>query len=205
MNERCPDALVAPAVARNRGPILAILRQMLPHQGTVLEIASGSGEHALHFAADRPALMWQPSDVDPLALKSIAAYRAGAALPNILAPLEVNVQAPTWPITRADAVVCINMIHISPWSASEGLFRGAGRVLPPGGVLYLYGPFQEHGRHTAPSNEVFDASLRARNPEWGVRDLDEVSELALRNGLQMIERIAMPANNLSVVFDRVTA
>jgi SAM-dependent methyltransferase len=205
MNERCPDALVAPAVARNRGPILAILRQMLPHQGTVLEIASGSGEHAIHFAADLPALMWQPSDVDPLALKSIAAYRAGAALPNILAPLEVNVQAPTWPITRADAVVCINMIHISPWSASEGLFRGAGRVLPPGGVLYLYGPFQEHGRHTAPSNEVFDASLRARNPEWGVRDLDEVSELALRNGLQMIERIAMPANNLSVVFDRVTA
>jgi SAM-dependent methyltransferase len=205
MNERCPDALVAPAVARNRDPILAILRQMLPHQGTVLEIASGSGEHALHFAANLPALMWQPSDVDPLALKSIAAYRAGAALPNILAPLEVNVQAPTWPITRADAVVCINMIHISPWSASEGLFRGAGRVLPPGGVLYLYGPFQEHGRHTAPSNEVFDASLRARNPEWGVRDLDEVSELALRNGLQMIERIAMPANNFSVVFHRVTA
>jgi hypothetical protein len=205
MNERCPDALVAPAVARNRDPILAILRQMLPHQGTVLEIASGSGEHALHFAANLPALMWQPSDVDPLALKSIAAYRAGAALPNILAPLEVNVQAPTWPITRADAVVCINMIHISPWSASEGLFRGAGRVLPPGGVLYLYGPFQEHGRHTAPSNEVFDASLRARNPEWGVRDLDEVSELALRNGLQMIERIAMPANNLSVVFQRMTA
>jgi SAM-dependent methyltransferase len=205
MNERCPDALVAPAVARNRDPILAILRQMLPTQGTVLEIASGSGEHALHFAANLPALMWQPSDVDPLALKSIAAYRAGAALPNILAPLEVNVQAPPWPITRADAVVCINMIHVSPWSASEGLFRGAGRVLPPGGVLYLYGPFQEHGRHTAPSNEVFDASLRARNPEWGVRDLDEVSELALRNGLQMIERIAMPANNLSVVFHRVTA
>jgi SAM-dependent methyltransferase len=194
---------VAPAVARNRDPILAVLRQVLPKHGTVLEIASGSGEHAVYFAAGLPNLTWQPSDVDPLALKSIAAYRASAGLPNLLAPVGLDVEAPSWPITRADALVCINMIHIAPWSAAEGLLAGAGRVLSPGGVLYLYGPFQEHGRHSAPSNEAFDTSLRARNPDWGVRDLDEVVELALRNGLRLVERIAMPANNLSVLFHRV--
>jgi SAM-dependent methyltransferase len=204
MNVRSPDALVAPAVARNRDPILAVLRKVLPKHGTVLEIASGSGEHAIYFAAGLPNVTWQPSDVDPLALQSIAAYRASTALPNILPPLELDVGSPTWPISRADAVVCINMIHIAPWSAAEGLMAGAGGALPPGGVLYLYGPFQEHARHTAPSNEAFDASLRARNPQWGVRDLDEVAELALRNGLRLVEWSAMPANNLSVVFHRVS-
>jgi hypothetical protein len=203
MNKRSPDALVAPAAARNREPILSVLREVLPKHGMVLEIASGSGEHAAHFAAGLPNLIWQPSDVDPLALKSIAAYRASALLPNLLAPVKLDVQAPSWPITRADAVVCINMIHIAPWSAAEGLMAGAGRVLPPRGVLYLYGPFQEHGRHTAPSNDAFHASLQARNSEWGVRDLDEVAELALRNDLRIVERIAMPANNLSVVFHRI--
>jgi SAM-dependent methyltransferase len=203
MNDRSPGGLVAPAVARNRDPILAVLREVLPERGTVLEIASGSGEHAIYFAAALPRLTWQPSDVDRHALESIAAYRASARLGNVLAPLELDVQAPSWPISRADAVVCINMIHIAPWFAAEGLMAGAGRVLRPGGVLYLYGPFQELGRHTAPSNEVFDASLRARNPAWGVRDLGEVAELALSHRLRMVERVTMPANNLSVVLHRM--
>jgi SAM-dependent methyltransferase len=203
MNERSPGALVAPAVARNRDPILSVLRHVLPEHGTVLEIGSGSGEHAVYFAAGLPRLSWQPSDVDPLALKSISAHRASAALPNLLPPVELNVEATAWPITRVDAVVCINMLHIAPWSAAEGLMAGAGRVLPPSGVLYIYGPFQENGQHTAPSNAAFDASLRARNPDWGVRDLGEVTDLAARNGLELIQRIAMPANNLSVVFHRI--
>src|SRR5829696_6570501 len=185
MNERSSDALIAPAVARNRDPILAVLRQVLPKHGTVLEIASGSGEHAVYFGAGLPDLIWQPSDIDPLALKSIAAHRASVGLPNLLRPIELDVEAAAWPIKRADAVVCINMLHIAPWSAAEGLMRGAGRVLPPGGVLYLYGPFQENGRHTAPSNAAFDASLRARNVEWGVRDVDEVGHLARSNGLEL--------------------
>jgi SAM-dependent methyltransferase len=202
MNERSPAALIAPAAARNREPILSVLRRVLPKHGTVLEIASGSGEHVVHFAAGLPNLAWQPTDMDPTALKSIEAHRGSAALPNIFPALRLDVEAASWPVTRADAVVCINMLHIAPWSAAEGLMAGAGRVLPVGGVLYLYGPFQENGRHTAPSNAAFHASLRARNPDWGVRDLRDVAEMAVRNGLELIERIAMPANNLSVVFRR---
>jgi SAM-dependent methyltransferase len=178
------------------------LRRVLPQGGTVVEIASGSGEHAVCFAAGLPHLTWQPSDFDPLALKSIAAHRASAELPNLKAPVELRAEAAAWPITRADAVVCINMIHIAPWAAAEGLVAGAGRVLSPGGILYLYGPFKENGRHTAPSNAAFDASLRARNPDWGVRDLADVTELAVRNGFELVETVAMPANNLSVVFRR---
>jgi SAM-dependent methyltransferase len=203
MNDRSSDAFIAPAVARNRNPILDVLRHVLPEHGTVLEIASGSGEHVVYFAAGLPLLSWQPSEVDPLAVKSISAHRASVDLPNLLAPIELDVEAMAWPVTRADAVVCINMLHIAPWSAAEGLMAGAGRVLPPGGVLYLYGPFSENGRHTAPSNAAFNASLRARNPDWGVRDLIEVTDLAVRNGFELIERIAMPANNLSVVFHRI--
>jgi SAM-dependent methyltransferase len=202
MSEPWPDALIAPAVARNRDPILAVLRQVLPQEGTVLEIASGSGEHAIYFAAGLPKLTWQPSDLDPLALESISAHRASVEMRNLNAPVELDVEATAWPITRADAVVCINMIHIAPWSAAEGLLAGAGRVLSPGGVLYLYGPFRESGRHRALSNAAFDASLRARNPDWGVRNLSEVTDLAVSNGFELIERIAMPANNLSVVFRR---
>lgn len=202
MNDRPHDALIAPAVARNREPILAVLRQVLPTHGTVLEIASGSGEHAVYFAAGLPNLMWQPSDVDPIALRSIAAHRASVGLPSLLPPVELDVEALTWPIARADAVVCINMLHIAPWSAAEGLMAGAGRVLLPGGVLYLYGPFQENGRHTAASNAAFDESLRARNPEWGVRDVDDVAHLARSKGLDLTDRVAMPANNMSVVFHR---
>jgi hypothetical protein len=195
-------ALSAPAVARNRDPILAVLHRTLPGRGTVLEIASGSGEHAVHFAAALPQLTWQPTDADPDARDSIAAYRVAAHLPNLLAPLALDAAASAWPISQADAIVTINMIHIAPWAATEGLMAGAARLLAAGSVLYLYGPFRERGRHTAPSNAAFDESLRARNGEWGVRDLDEVAALADRHGLELDERVAMPANNLSVVFRR---
>jgi SAM-dependent methyltransferase len=194
------EALTAPAVARNRDPILAVLRRVLPVRGTVLEVASGTGEHAVHFAAALPGLAWQPTDVDADALGSIAAHRRSAQLPNLLPALELNAAALPWPVPRVDAVVAINMIHIAPWAAAEGLMAGAARVLAPAGVLYLYGPFKENGRHTAPSNAAFDASLRACDPQWGVRDLGEVAALAARHGLDFAERIAMPANNLSLVF-----
>ena len=192
----------SPAVARNRDPILAVLRRVLPTQGTVLEIASGTGEHAVYFAAALPHLTWQPTDLGVDARASVAAHRAAAQLPNLEAPLALDARAPSWPVERADAVVSINMIHIAPWAAVEGLMAGAGRLLAPGGVLYLYGPFKEHGEHTAPSNAAFDASLRARDPRWGVRDRDEVAALAQRNRLKLVERVAMPANNLSLVFQR---
>jgi SAM-dependent methyltransferase len=198
---RFQAALTSPAVARNRDPILAVLRRVLPARGTVLEIASGTGEHAVHFATGLPHLTLQPTDPDTDALASIAAHRASAQLPNLLAPLVLDACAPSWPVTRADAVVAINMIHIAPWSAAEGLMAGAGRLLAPGGVPYLYGPFKENGRHTAPSNAAFDASLRARDPQWGVRDLDAVAALAREHGLALVERVAMPANNLSLVFE----
>ena len=197
-----PAALLSPAVARNRDPILAVLRRHLPEQGTVLEIASGTGEHAAYFAPHFPRLIWQPSDADPDALASIEAHRAAANAENLRAPITLDVTAPTWPVTRADAVVSINMIHISPWTAAQGLMAGAARLLPAGGVLYLYGPFKENGAHTAPSNAAFDASLRARDPAWGVRDVGDVRALADRHGFDFVERVAMPANNLSLVFRR---
>ena len=198
-------ALTSPAARRNRGPILDVLRRVMPARGTVLEIASGSGEHAVHFAAGLPHLSWQPTDLDPDALASIAAHRDAAGAPNLLPPIELDAVAPFWPVAHADAIVSINMIHIAPWSAAEGLVAGAGRMLAPGAVLFLYGPFKEDGRHTAPSNAAFDASLRASNKEWGVRDLAEVAALAAQHGLDFAERGAMPANNLSVVFRRRAA
>lgn len=193
-------AQTSPAAARNREPILAVLRRILPARGTVLEIASGTGEHAVHFAAGLPGLVWQPTEIDAAALASISAHRIAARLPNLLPPLELDACSPRWPVGRADAVVAINLIHIAPWTAAEGLMAGAARVLPPAGLLYLYGPFKENGRHTAPSNAGFDASLRAYDPRWGVRDLGEVCALARRHGLDLVKPIAMPANNLSVVF-----
>src|SRR5882724_1743263 len=196
------NALTAPAVARNRDPILAVLRDVLPAAGTVLEIASGTGEHAVHFAAALPHLTWQPTDPDSQSRRSIAAHAAQAGLANLLPPLELDASAPVWPVTRADAVVSINMIHIAPWRATQGLMAGAARVLPAGAPLYLYGPFRQHGLHTAPSNAAFDESLRARDPAWGVRDLDEVAALAAGHGLTLQRSVAMPANNLSVIFRR---
>jgi len=198
-------ALTSPAALRNRGPILDVLRRVMPARGIVLEIASGSGEHAVHFAAGLPHLSWQPTDLDPDALASIAAHRDAAGVPNLLPPIEVDAAASFWPLAHADAIVSINMIHIAPWSAAEGLVAGAGRMLAPGAMLFLYGPFKEDGRHTAPSNAAFDASLRTSNKEWGVRDLGEVAALAGRHDLDFAERVAMPANNLSVVFRRRAA
>lgn len=200
---KAPDPrLYAPAVARNREPILAVLRRVLPAGGLVLEVASGSGEHAAFFAQGLPQITWQPSDPDPRARASIAAFREAGATHNLLPPLALDAAMPEWPIARAAAVVCINMIHIAPWSACAGLMAGAARVLPSAGVLYLYGPYKEEGRHTAPSNEAFDADLRARDPSWGVRDLGEVMALARRYGLVHQETVTMPANNRSVVFRR---
>jgi SAM-dependent methyltransferase len=192
-----------PHVARNRDPILDVLRRVLPKHGLVLEIASGSGEHAAYFAEKLPGLTWQPSDPDAAALASTAAHRDAAALPNLKPPLQLDVTAPQWPLDRADAVMCCNMIHIAPWAACEGLVAGAARVLPPGGILYLYGPYKIGGRHTAPSNEAFDADLRRRNPLWGIRDLDEVAASTQRDGFVLAETVQMPANNLSVIFQRV--
>jgi SAM-dependent methyltransferase len=188
----------APATERNREPILAVLRRVLPAQGTVLEIAAGTGQHAAWFAAALPAVTWQPTDGDARMLGSIAAWCDG--LPNVAPPRQLDVTAAAWPIERADAIVCANMIHIAPWTAGEGLLRGAGRVLAPGGILYLYGPYRIGGGHTAPSNATFDASLRARDPRWGVRDLEAVVAEAARHGLTFTERVEMPANNQSVVF-----
>lgn len=196
-------AIVSPSVARNRGPIGDVLQRVLPARGTVLEIASGSGEHGVRMAAALPGLTWQPSDHDPRLLASISAHRQAAGLENLLPPLELDCAATDWPISVADAMVAINLIHIAPWTACEGLMAGAGRLLPPGGVLYLYGPFRELGVETAPSNLTFDADLKASNPAWGLRELDAVVALAGRHGLTLVERLAMPANNLSLVFRRV--
>lgn len=202
MSDASDPRLYFPHVARNREPILDVLRRALPAQGLVLELASGSGEHAAFFAERLPSLAWQPTDADAASLASIAAHRAAAAAPNLLPPLRLDATAAPWPVERADAVVCINMIHITPWTASEGLIAGAQRALPAGGVLYLYGPYRIDGRHTAPSNRDFDAWLRAQNAQWGVRDLADVTALAARHGLSLSETVAMPANNLSVVFRR---
>jgi len=202
MSEIIDPRLFYPHVARNREPILAVLRRVLPPQGFVLEIASGSGEHAVYLAKALPSLTWQPTDPDDEALASIAAHRADAAAPNLLPPLSLDVTAQTWPVAYADAIVCCNMIHIAPWAACEGLIAGAARVLPAGGILYLYGPYKVGGRHTAPSNAAFDADLRARNPAWGIRDLGDVTALAESHGLIRTETVEMPANNLSVIFRR---
>jgi hypothetical protein len=196
--------LYAPAASRNREPIFSVLKQHLPQSGLVLEIASGSGEHVVHFAQSSPAeLVFQPSDPDKAARASIDAWAAELGLPNIRPALALNAALEDWPIATADAVLCINMIHISPWEATEGLVRGTARLLPSGGLLYLYGPYKRGGQHTAPSNEAFDADLRRRDPRWGVRDLETVGALAAKAGFgdPLVEE--MPANNLSVIFRRL--
>ncbi|WP_207183464.1 DUF938 domain-containing protein [Methylobacterium indicum] len=196
------DALFAPAVARNREPILDVLHRLLPVSGLVLEVASGSGEHIIHFASALPRLRWQPTDADPRALRSIAAHAHDTGLDNVLAPQFLDARAQPWPVACADPVLAINMTHIAPWSATVGLMAGAGGILPEGGLLYLYGPFRVAGAHTAPSNATFDADLRARDPAWGVRDVEAISEAGLAQGLSLVERIPMPANNFSLVYRR---
>lgn len=192
--------LDAPAALRNRDPIAAVLAGALPATGRVLMIAEGSGIHAVHMARRFPHLRWLPSDPDPAARASIAAYRAEAALVNLSEPLDLDVTAGNWPIDRAEAVTCINMVHISPWSATGGLMAGAARTLPPGGLLYVYGPFLRRGVATAPSNVTFDESLRARNPAWGLRTVEDVESRAGAAGFQLETIVEMPANNLSLLF-----
>jgi hypothetical protein len=190
----------APATARNREPIREVLARELPPSGLVLELAAGSGEHAVYFAAAFPQLAWQPTDLDEDALASIEAHRVEAALPNLREPVRLDVCDARWPVAAADAITCINMVHIAPWTAALGMFAGAARLLARGALLYLYGPYRFDGAFTAASNEEFDRTLRARDPAWGVRDVRDLeaaaSEFALR------EVIAMPANNHSLVFRR---
>jgi len=190
----------APATSRNRDPILAVLRPLLPDTGLVLEIASGTGEHTIHFARPLPALRWQPSDPSPDARASIAAWARTERLANVLPPLDLDAAGEVWPIARADAMLCINMIHISPWAATEGLMRGAGHLLPAAGLLYLYGPYRRPGRALEPSNAAFDLDLKRRDPRWGLRELDAVAACAEASGLALEQVTEMPANNLSVVF-----
>lgn len=200
-----PDArLFAPAVARNRDPLLAVLRPRLPRAGLVLEIASGTGEHLAALAALTPGLAFQPTDPDPAARASADAWARHLAAGNMRPALPLDAAAPdTWPVAAAEAMLCVNMAHISPWAATLGLLRGAARLLPPGAPLFLYGPFRRGGAHTAPSNAAFDESLRARDPAWGVRDLEAVAAAAA--GFRPPEIIPMPANNLTLVFRRAAA
>lgn len=197
-----PDALFSPATARNAAFIAEVLKRVLPPSGLVLEIASGSGEHAVHFARSLPELVWQPSDPDEAARRSIVAHTRAAGLANIRLPLTIDATRQPWPVARSDAVVAINMIHIAPWDATIGLMAGAEETLAEGGVLYLYGPFREDDAHTAPSNAAFDDSLRARNASWGIRDVEAVVAAARGHDLHLDERVVMPANNLSLIFRR---
>lgn len=192
----------APAASRNRQPILDVLQPHLPVRGLVLEVASGSGEHTAHFAQALPDLTFQPSDPDPVARASIDDWAATLGLTNVRPALELDAAAETWPIREADAIACINMIHISPWESTVGLIRGAARLLPRNGTLFLYGPYFRDGFATATSNLAFDRDLRARNPDWGIRTLEEVVALARGNGFAVPLIIEMPANNLSLVFKR---
>ena len=202
MSEASDLRFYFPHVARNREAILQVLRRVLPPQGLVLEVASGSGEHAAYFAERLPSLIWQPSDFDPRSLASIAAHRTAADAPNLLAPVCLDATSEQWPVESADALVCINMIHISPWVVSEGLMAGARRVLRMGGVIYLYGPYKIDGRHTAQSNKEFDAWLLTQNAQWGVRDFADIADLAACNDFVLIETVPMPANNMSIIFKR---
>ncbi|MEL6160213.1 MAG: DUF938 domain-containing protein [Cyanobacteria bacterium J06623_5] len=211
-----PKTKYAPATERNRQPILEVLQKVLPDSGTVLEIASGTGEHAVFFAPRLPHLQWLPSEPQEVMRESIHAWRQALPARNLLAPVALDVSTRPWPTERPaeqtdeyeppeltiTAIVNINMVHICAWEMCERLMAGAERVLSAGGILYLYGPFKQGGRHTAPSNESFDAMLRDRNSDWGVRDLEAVIAIAQQHHLQHVETIPMPANNLSVVFRR---
>ena len=193
----------APAAARNRAPIAAVLADELPASGTVLEVASGTGEHVLHFAATFPHLYWQPSDPDAAARASVSAWCSEAGLGNVADPLAIDAAAADWPIARADAVVCINMAHISPLAASHGLVRAAGAMLPTGAPLIFYGPWLEQGVETAPSNLDFDQWLKARDPGFGLRQAEWMDDLAAAQGLRRTRRVAMPANNIMLVYRKI--
>jgi hypothetical protein len=188
---------------RNKGPMLDVLARVLPTRGVVLEIASGTGQHVMHFAKALSGLTWQPSDSDAELLESIALRIAEEQLPNVNRPIYLEVTRLPWSLQTADAVVCINLIHVSPWSATLALFEGTKALLPTKHVLFLYGPYRRFGHHTSKSNEQFDSELRAHNSEWGLRDLESVSEVAATSGFALAEIVEMPANNLAVVFKRI--
>jgi cyclopropane fatty-acyl-phospholipid synthase-like methyltransferase len=192
----------APAALRNREPITDVLRDWLPERGLVLEIASGTGEHVVHFARAFPQLDWQPTDLEAAALASIEAWRASSGLPNIRVPLRLDAASSDWPCDSADAVLSINMVHISPWAAAVGLAEGAARILPEGGALVLYGPWLKDDIATAPSNLAFDADLKRRDPQWGLRRVEEFAAMAAKCGLGLIDTRSMPANNLMLLFRR---
>lgn len=190
----------APAAERNKQPILEVLARVLPPRGLVLEIGSGTGQHVAHFAQALPALTFQPSEMDAARHASIQAWVAAGQLSNVRPPLAIDVTQRPWPLSAADAVVCINVIHIAPWEATPALMAGAASLLPAGGVLVTYGPYLRGGVHTSPRNEAFDASLRARDPRWGVRDIDAVAEVARQQGLVLEEAVPMPANNFTLIW-----
>ena len=192
----------APAAERNRAPILEVLLRHVPERARVLEVASGTGQHAAWFAAKLPGTRWLPSEADSTAFASIAAWAEVEGASNMGAAIQLDAAAEHWPVDDIDVVYCANLIHITPWTCCTGLLRGAGRLLGPDGLLILYGPFKLDGKHTSPSNAAFDRSLRAQNPRWGVRDLREVEAVAAERGLHLLERVDMPANNLAVVFER---
>jgi SAM-dependent methyltransferase len=194
--------LHAAATERNREPILEVLRRVLPPTGLVLEIASGTGQHVTFFARALPELQWQPSDPSAAHLESIRAWSDASGAENLAPAVSLDVERQPWPVTRADAILTINMVHIAPWSAAEALFEGAARLLPPTGVLYLYGPYKRGGRHTAESNQRFDERLRSEDARWGLRDLEDLEDLAARVGFGAPEIVPMPANNLSLVWRR---
>lgn len=190
----------APATLRNRDPIVSVLRDVLPERGTVLEVAGGTGEHVVYFAGAFPDLTWQPSDPDADARRSIAAWSAEAGLPNVLPPLDLDASSPDWSIGSVDAILCINMVHISPWVATKGLMSGASERLAPGAPLYLYGPYRRVDAPTAESNEMFDRSLKGRDPEWGLRQVEDMIALGAEYALAFERLVEMPANNLSLIF-----
>jgi hypothetical protein len=191
-----------PAPERNKGPILEVLARVLPASGTLLEIAAGTGQHAVHFARHLPNLRYLPTDMDPENLASIREWRSEAGLSNLMEPRELDVISADWGVPRVDAVFNANMLHITPWACAIGLFAGLKRHVGDAATVVLYGPYRILGEHTAPSNASFDEDLRTRNPEWGVRDLEAVVELAQAAGLRLDERVAMPANNQTLVFTR---
>jgi hypothetical protein len=194
--------LVSPSAERNKVPVAQVLKRLLPDEGVVLEVSSGTGQHVVHFAREMPSLTWQPSEHDEDCLHSIAHWLAGEALANARPALRLDVTDRPWPTRSAVAVVCLNMIHIAPWSAGQALIRGASEILSPGGMLFLYGPFRRGGRHTSASNQAFDHQLRSQNPDWGVRSLDDVARCADGHGFGSPQIHEMPANNLCVVFTR---
>ena len=199
-DEYADGRLVSPSADRNKAPILSILERVLPKTGTVLEISSGTGQHVVHFARALTALTWQPTDVAQECLSSISSWLAAERLPNVREPIRLDVLEFPWPIGHADALVCVNLVHIAPWAVVPALFSGARAVLRAGGIVYLYGPYFVPGTRTAPSNAAFDRALRAQNAAWGIRDLDEVTRAAVAEGFELSETTQMPANNLSLVF-----